>query len=136
MKDKIIFLIIFLSINLFLIGLSKAQDQFSFNVSVNDVVRMGSDANAVGDELMTVVSVASSGVAGETIEMGRGSCNTTTSLHSVGDGAFLLQNLSDPIYLIDNLTTALIYYPSHGLASGDFINFFDLNWAFLLVSIL
>jgi hypothetical protein len=29
---------------------------FSFNVSVNDVVRIGSDANAVGDELMTVVS--------------------------------------------------------------------------------
>tara|TARA_B100000519_G_C14260868_1_gene447863 strand:- start:10084 stop:12801 length:2718 start_codon:yes stop_codon:yes gene_type:complete len=100
--------------------------KFSFNVSVNDVVRMGSDANAVGDELMTVVSVASSGVAGETIEMGRGSCNTTTSLHSVGDGAFLLQNLSDPIYLIDNLTTALIYYPSHGLASGDFINFLKI----------
>ena len=41
MKDKIIFLIIFFSINLFLIGLSKAQDQFSFNVSEIEVLENG-----------------------------------------------------------------------------------------------
>ena len=38
MKNKILFLIIFFSINLFLIGLSKAQDQFNFNVSEIEVL--------------------------------------------------------------------------------------------------
>ena len=106
---------------------SNTNAEFNFAVSVNDVVRMGSDANAVGDELMTVVSVASSGAAGEVIVMQRGSCNTTPSAHSVGDAAFLLQKISNPIYLIDNLTTVLIYYPSHGLVSGDSINFLKIG---------
>ena len=41
MKNKIIFVLIFFSINFFLIGLSKAQDQFSFNVSEIEILENG-----------------------------------------------------------------------------------------------
>jgi len=98
--------------------------KFDFVVAIGDVIRMGSDANAVGDELMLVAGSATA--IGDAITITRGSFNTTASAHYVGDGAFLLEKLSDPIYLIDNLTTVLIHYPSHGLASGDFINFLKI----------
>jgi hypothetical protein len=108
--------------------------RFDFDVAVGDIVRMGSDANAVGDELMLVTAVASSGVAGEDITISRGYANTTPSAHSIGDGvrepgnaAFLLGNLSDPIYLVQNSTTVLINYAAHGLASGDFVNFLKID---------
>lgn len=97
---------------------------FDFNVTNGDVIRMGSDANAVGDEL---ISVGSTTTAGGSVTIGRGYANTTASAHALGDAAFLLQKISNPIYLIDNLTTVLIYYPSHGLVSGDFINFLKIG---------
>ena len=59
--------------------------------------------------------------------MQRGSCNTTTSAHPVGDAVFLLQNLPSPIFLVQNSTTALIYYPAHGVTSGDFVNFLKIG---------
>jgi len=101
--------------------------QFDFAVSVDDIVRMGSDANAVGDELMLVTAVASSGAVGEDITISRGYANTTPSAHSIGDAAFLLENLSDPIYLVQNSTTVLINYAAHGLTSGDFVNFLKID---------
>ena len=59
------------TLNLEMANVSTNTDAtFSFDVSVNDVVRIGSDANAVGDELMTVVSVASSDLTA-----GRDYCN-------------------------------------------------------------
>ena len=44
-----------------------------------------------------------------------------------GNAAFLLGNLSDPIYLVQNSTTVLINYAAHGLASGDFVNFLKID---------
>lgn len=96
---------------------------FDFNVTSGDVIRMGSDANSVGDEL---ISVGSTTTAGGSVTIGRGYANTTASSHAVNDGAFLLQKISNPIYLIDSLTTVLIHYPEHGLTSGDFINFLKI----------
>ena len=101
--------------------------QFDFAVAVGDIVRMGSDANAVGDDLMLVTGVASSGAAGENITVSRGYANTNPSAHSIGDGAFLLENLSDPIYLVQNSTTVLIKYADHGLVTGDFVNFLKID---------
>jgi hypothetical protein len=99
--------------------------QFDFAVVTGDVVRMGSDANAVGDELILIGADAAANV--DTTSATRGYANTTASAHALGDAAFLLQKISNPIYLIDNLTTVLIYYPSHGLVSGDFINFLKIE---------
>jgi hypothetical protein len=99
--------------------------KFDFAVVTGDIVRMGSDANAVGDELILIGANAAANV--DTTSATRGYANTTASSHAFGDAAFLLQKLSNPIYLIDNLTTALIYYPAHGLASGDFINFLRIE---------
>jgi hypothetical protein len=98
--------------------------KFDFAVVDGDIVRMGSDANAVGDELILIDANADANVDTTVI---RGYANTTASSHAFGAAAFLLQKLSNPIYLIDNLTTALIYYPAHGLASGDFINFLKIS---------
>jgi hypothetical protein len=97
---------------------------FDFVVAIGDVIRMGSDANSVGDELMIVGG--SNTAIGADITIERGSLNTTASSHAVNDGAFLLQKISNPIYLIDSLTTVLIHYPEHGLTSGDFINFLKI----------
>ena len=97
---------------------------FDFVVAIGDVIRMGSDANSVGDELMIVGG--SNTAIGADITIERGSLNTTASSHAVDDGAFLLQKISNPIYLIDSLTTVLIHYPEHGLTSGDFINFLKI----------
>ena len=41
MKNRILLIIIFCSINFFLIGFSNAQDQFSFNVSEIEVLENG-----------------------------------------------------------------------------------------------
>jgi len=104
---------------------SSSTAKFDFVVAIGDVVRMGSDANAVGDELMLVGG--SNTAIGDAITIARGSFGTVASAHTVGEGAFLLEQLSDPIYLIDNLTTVLIYYPSHDLVSGDFVNFLKIE---------
>lgn len=61
--------------------------QFDFAVAVGDIVRMGSDANAVGDELIRITSAASANV--NTTGAVRGYANTNPSAHSIGDGAFL-----------------------------------------------
>jgi hypothetical protein len=98
--------------------------QFDFDVTSGDVIRMGSDANAVGDELISVGSTTS---ANNPVTISRGYANTTPSAHSVGDAAFLLENLSDPIYLVQNSTTVLISYTAHGLTSGDFVNFLKID---------
>ena len=100
---------------------------FSFDVVAGDVVRMSSDANYVGDELMTVVSVAATGAAGETIVMSRGDFSTTTSSHLVGDAAFHLEKLSSPIYPVAGSPTVLIEYLGHGLSTGDFVNFLSVQ---------
>ena len=99
---------------------------FDFDVTSGDVIRMGSDANAVGDELILVDSTTS---AGGSVTIVRGSFGTTASAHSVGDAAFLLEKLSNPIFLVQNSTTVLIHYPAHGLASGDFVNFLKIGSA-------
>ena len=101
--------------------------RFDFAVAVGDIVRMGSDANAVGDELIRITSAASANA--DTTGAVRGYANTTPSAHSIGDAAFLLENLSDPIYLVQNSTTVLINYPAHGLTSGDFVNFLKIDGA-------
>jgi len=99
--------------------------QFDFAVSVGDIVRMGSDANAVGDELIRITIAASANA--DTTGAVRGYANTIPSAHSIGDAAFLLENLSDPIYLVQNSTTVLVSYAGHGLASGDFVNFLKID---------
>ncbi len=101
--------------------------KFDFVVATGDVIRMGSDANAVGDELMVVGG--SNTAIGDAITIARGSFGTTASAHSVGDAAFLLQKLSDPIFLVQNSTTVLIHYAAHGLVSGDFVNFLKIGSA-------
>ena len=68
---------------------------FDFVVAIGDVIRMGSDANSVGDELMIVGG--SNTAIGADITIERGSLNTTASSHAVDDGAFLLQKISNPI---------------------------------------
>lgn len=98
---------------------------FDFNVTSGDVVRMGSDANAVGDELISVGTTTTN--PGDPVTISRGYANTTASAHALGDAAFLLQKLSNPIYLAQNSTTALIYYPAHGVTSGDFVNFLKIG---------
>jgi hypothetical protein len=100
---------------------------FDFDVTDGDVIRMGSDANAVGDELISVESTTS---AGGSVTIGRSYANTTASAHALGDAAFLLQKLSNPIFLVQNSTTALIYYPAHGVTSGDFVNFLKIGTSF------
>tara|TARA_R110002153_G_scaffold34465_1_gene103104 strand:- start:28978 stop:31698 length:2721 start_codon:yes stop_codon:yes gene_type:complete len=99
--------------------------QFDFAVVTGDIVRMGSDANAVGDELILIGADAAANV--DTTSATRGYANTTASAHALGDAAFLLQKISNPIYLIQNSTTALIHYPAHQLISGDFINFLKIG---------
>jgi len=100
---------------------------FTFDVAVNDVVRMLSDANSVGDELMLVKSVAGSGVAGQTITMERGSFGTISSFHPAGNTAFLLQNLVNPIYPVGGSSEVLIDYEGHDLQTGDFVNFLKVG---------
>ena len=96
---------------------------FTFDVAVGDVVRMLSDANSVGDELMRVMSVAGSGVAGQTITMERGSFGTVSSIHASGNSAFLIENLTSPIYPVVGSSEVLIEYEDHELETGDFVNF-------------
>jgi hypothetical protein len=98
--------------------------QLSFDVLAGDVVRMSSDANSVGDELMIV---ATGGLAGATVVLERGSFSTITSAHTSGDAAFLLEKLSNPIYPIAGSSTVLINFANHGLTTGDFINFLSMS---------
>ena len=102
---------------------------FTFDVSVGDVVRMLSDANSVGDELMLVKSFSGlgTGVAGETIVMERGSFGTVSSTHVFGNSAFLLENKLNPVYPVAGSTEVLIDYENHELATGDFVNFLSLG---------
>ena len=100
---------------------------FSFDVLVGDVVRMPSDANSVGDELMLVKTVPALGEAGETIVMERGSLNTLTSTHGSGSSAFLIKNNLNPVYPVSGSTQVLIKYENHGLVTGDFVNFLRLE---------
>lgn len=101
--------------------------KFDFAVVTGDIVRMGSDANAVGDELILIGADAAANV--DTTSATRGYANTTASSHSFGDAAFLLEKLSNPIFLVQNSTTVLIHYPDHGLISGDFVNFLKIGSA-------
>lgn len=100
---------------------------FTFDVAVGDVVRMLSDANSVGDELMRVMSVAGSGVAGQTITMERGSFGTVSSIHASGNSAFLIENLTSPIYPVVGSSEVLIEYEDHELETGDFVNFLKVG---------
>lgn len=100
--------------------------KLSFNVLAGDVVRMSSDANSVGDELMIV---ATGGLAGATVVLERGSFSTVTSAHTSGDAAFLLEKLSNPVYPIAGSSTVLINFANHGLTTGDFINFLSMSSA-------
>tara|TARA_R110000823_G_scaffold210943_2_gene341302 strand:+ start:2396 stop:5131 length:2736 start_codon:yes stop_codon:yes gene_type:complete len=97
---------------------------FDFDVATNDVIRMSSDANAVGDELMLVTAGAASG---GNVGIERGSISTVVSAHYLNESAFLLENLSNPIRLVQNSTTALIKYDAHGLTTGDFVNFLRID---------
>ena len=98
---------------------------FDFDVSNGDVIRMKSDSNKAGDELMIVGG--SNTAIGDPITISRGALGTVASAHAVEDAAFLLEKINNPVYLIDNSTTALIYYPAHGLTSGDFVNFLSIE---------
>ena len=75
---------------------------FTFDVSIGDVVRMLSDANSVGDELMLVKSFLGlgTGVAGETIVMERGSMSR--QVLGIANIAGVVTFLQDALFCKEN----------------------------------
>lgn len=100
---------------------------FNFAVADQDVVRMGGDANIVGDELMLITTAAIAN--NPTTGVVRGSFGTIASAHGFQEAAFRLENLSSPIRLVQNSTTVLIKWIDHGVNRGDFVNFLKVGSA-------
>jgi hypothetical protein len=99
--------------------------QVDFVTSDKDVLRLASDANINGDEL---IYVATGQAAGDDItSVVRGAFGTTPSSHGIDDAVYRLANIPSPIHGVMGETRLLINHPDHGLVTGDFVTFLKID---------
>ena len=99
--------------------------QVDFVTSDKDVLRLASDANINGDELIYVATGQAAGV--DITSVVRGAFGTTPSSHGIDDAVYRLANIPSPIHGVMGETRFLVNHPAHGLVTGDFVTFLKIG---------
>lgn len=99
--------------------------QVDFVTSDKDVLRLASDANINGDELIYVATGQAANV--NITSVVRGAFGTTPSSHGIGDAVYRLANIPSPIHGVMGETRFLVNHPAHELVTGDFVTFLKIG---------